>query len=287
MNCRRAIAEFSKEAMGLIGKVLKHAGLIGYGLLTTAAITGLPTSRLSSQFTSIAYAQAQHPFTGNSVVYVQDRDRWREAFIQGVSGHFSRGRTQWAYTVEYLDADGGSESGVEPARMVTITDAQTQGLTSHVYDLSTQAGINQMLAAHNGARREVGVADLVWSEALADLAQEWADVLLTEGQLRHRPAAEREGGTIGENLSSLQASAAGGALRHPQRAVQGWLAEKSDYDYESNRCNPGQVCGHYTQIVWAETDAVGCAVARNADQTREVWVCNYSPAGNVVGQRPY
>ena len=43
--------------------------------------------------------------------------------------------------------------------------------------------------------------------------------------------------------------------------------------------------GHYTQIVWRSTVEVGCAVARSG--LHEVWVCRYSPPGNVVGQRPY
>ncbi|HEY9889999.1 MAG TPA: CAP domain-containing protein, partial [Candidatus Obscuribacterales bacterium] len=145
----------------------------------------------------------------------------------------------------------------------------------------------QMLAAHNAVRRTVGVSDLAWSAELATLAQDWAEVLLQSGQMRHRPASERDQGRIGENITSSQASGAGGALRHPQRAVKGWVDERADYDYATNPCTPGQVCGHYTQMVWADTDAVGCGVARNADQTREVWVCNYSPAGNFVGERPY
>ncbi|MEM6522020.1 MAG: CAP domain-containing protein, partial [Cyanobacteria bacterium P01_C01_bin.70] len=52
--------------------------------------------------------------------------------------------------------------------------------------------------------------------------------------------------------------------------VAAWVAEKADYDYASNSCASGKVCGHYTQIVWRETTAVGCGVARNADATREV-----------------
>jgi PadR family transcriptional regulator len=45
------------------------------------------------------------------------------------------------------------------------------------------------------------------------------------------------------------------------------------------------VCGHYTQIVWSNTREVGCGVAR--DSNREVWVCNYNPPGNWIGERPY
>lgn len=53
-------------------------------------------------------------------------------------------------------------------------------------------------------------------------------------------------------------------------------------------------CGHYTQIVWRNTTHVGCATKvcdKNSPFqgfTRwQFWVCNYSPPGNFVGQRPY
>jgi hypothetical protein len=41
--------------------------------------------------------------------------------------------------------------------------------------------------------------------------------------------------------------------------------------------------GHYTQLIWAGTERVGCAVHRT-----EQWdylICRYAPVGNVVGER--
>ncbi len=66
-------------------------------------------------------------------------------------------------------------------------------------------------------------------------------------------------------------------------AVNGWAAEAPGYDIRTNAC--AGVCGHYTQIVWASPRAVGCAVASNG--YRQVWVCDYDPPGNIVGERPY
>ena len=62
-----------------------------------------------------------------------------------------------------------------------------------------------------------------------------------------------------------------------------WAAEARDYSYRANTCRG--MCGHYTQLVWNDTREVGCAVA--SEPGREVWVCNYDPPGNWVGERPY
>ncbi|XP_062868802.1 GLIPR1-like protein 1, partial [Trichomycterus rosablanca] len=56
------------------------------------------------------------------------------------------------------------------------------------------------------------------------------------------------------------------------------------------------VCGHYTQVVWAESYKVGCAVVdcpggvRNTDFSHRpgaIFICNYATAGNYQGVPPY
>ena len=130
-----------------------------------------------------------------------------------------------------------------------------------------------MLAAHNAVRARVGVPPLTWSDRLAAHSQKWADTLLARKQFIHRPNS-----TYGENLFEIT-----GARASPSQVVNAWAAESRDYNYASNRCSG--LCGHYTQIVWRDTKAVGCAVARG--KGREVWVCNYDPPGNWAGKRPY
>ncbi len=49
------------------------------------------------------------------------------------------------------------------------------------------------------------------------------------------------------------------------------------------------VTGHYTQLVWAESSLLGCGQI-TYDQDRFVnqfVVCNYGPAGNVIGSPIY
>jgi uncharacterized protein YkwD len=131
----------------------------------------------------------------------------------------------------------------------------------------------QMLAAHNAARAAVKTKPLVWSDKLAVAAQDWANSLLTRLTLIHQKKSK-----YGENMYELA-----GGKSTPEEVVKVWTSESADYDYKSNRCR--SACGHYTQVIWRDTREVGCGVARHG--TREIWVCEYAPPGNFVGERPY
>jgi len=130
-----------------------------------------------------------------------------------------------------------------------------------------------MLASHNAVRAREGVAPLAWSARLAARSQDWADTLVERKQFTHRPNSP-----YGENLFEIV-----GAVVSAAQVVNTWAEESRNYDYSSNTCRG--VCGHYTQIVWANTKELGCAVARGG--RREVWVCNYDPPGNWNGKRPH
>ena len=46
-------------------------------------------------------------------------------------------------------------------------------------------------------------------------------------------------------------------------------------------------CRDFRQIVWSSTAQLGCAAVNNCPgQFPVVYVCRYSPAGNIVGQHP-
>ena len=138
------------------------------------------------------------------------------------------------------------------------------------------AAMAGMLAAHDAARREAGVPALQWSDTLAASAQRWADTLRAGGcNMRHSTTR-----SFGENLAW-----AGGQTLSPAQVVDMWVSEKRTYDAARNTCAPGAVCGHYTQVVWRSTTQLGCAKATCGKS--EVWVCQYTPPGNYVGQRPF
>lgn len=134
-------------------------------------------------------------------------------------------------------------------------------------------------AAHNKIRDPLGLPPLVWSDDLARFAQTWADKLKRKGcRLDHRPRSGPDAQKYGENIYSSTGYAPTAA-----DVVDTWAAEVADYNYKTNRCKG--VCGHYTQIVWRNSQRVGCGMATCGDT--EVWVCNYDPPGNFLGQKPY
>jgi len=157
------------------------------------------------------------------------------------------------------------------------------------------------VAAHNQARADVDVSpplpELVWSDELAEVAQDWANNLVSDencGTISHRP-----NGMYGENIA-LQGSFGGLSWLTGPIAVEMWVAEIDCYTYgtigQTEQCDPtciGELnssgCGHYTQVVWDSTTAVGCGYGSCEDggTTIEVIVCNYDPPGNYIGQTPY
>lgn len=133
------------------------------------------------------------------------------------------------------------------------------------------------LDRHNAIRREVfGDAPLVWSDSLAHSAQAYAEHLASTGQFQHASTK------YGENLFASTHRV--GYLE----AIYSWYHEKSQYDHATNHCQG--VCGHYTQMIWKESRALGCgrATYRAGGFTGgTIIVCRYDPVGNYVGERPY
>jgi pathogenesis-related protein 1 len=165
-----------------------------------------------------------------------------------------------------------------------------------------------MTAAHNAVRAMVQTTPplnpLTWSPTLAAYAQEWADneAKTACNHPMHRTQQELQAKRYGENLA-----AAGGVpapMTNAQWAVDGWAGEVKCWTYGTSGVGLGGTekcdmacytqmrsdgCGHYTAIVWRNTTEVGCGVAscQAGGATWDIWICNYSPPGNVVGQKPY
>jgi len=180
-------------------------------------------------------------------------------------------------------ADGGGngdappDSGADPGG----SEAGGDGGGQYVCGETSPDDPLGILALHNQVRRDATpvpdppLPEMYWDEELAASAQAWAD------------GCRFEHSQSGENLY-----ASTGPIDACD-AVESWASEAAYYDYGSGNCADGEICGHYTQIVWRDTVELGCAVAECPslppvfDEEGLFWVCHYNPSGNYVGEHPY
>jgi len=163
-------------------------------------------------------------------------------------------------------------------------------LLCSTYATADMVDSETIVATHNKWRAKVGAGKLSYSTELAVSAQAWADHLKQTNQCKMRHSSPE--GRYGENLFWASAMIWDDGRRELQKVssadpVDSWGSEKLDYNYASNSCKPGKMCGHYTQMVWKTSARVGCAMAVCEDSREQVWVCQYQPAGNIVGSKPY
>lgn len=136
--------------------------------------------------------------------------------------------------------------------------------------------VSSLLALHNQTRAEVGVEALTWSSTAAAHVQAWLDSLAAGScSLQHNPDRK-----YGENLFIGTKGFYG-----VDDAAQAWAKEKQYYHGESISSGNFTKFGHYTQMVWRNSTAVGCAKVTCANNV--IIGCNYNPAGNYQGQKPY
>lgn len=140
----------------------------------------------------------------------------------------------------------------------------------------------RLLNVHNAERDRINLPRLKWNRALEREAADWARVLSHRGTLEHADHAMRNG--TGENLWM-------GTAGHwnVETMVGMFIEEKRHYRHADfpniSRTGNWADVGHYSQIVWRDTQEVGCAVV--TARGNDVLVCRYWPAGNVWGQRAY
>ena len=170
-------------------------------------------------------------------------------------------------------------------------------LFTYIYAEEIKVDAEVMTKAHNDLRKKYGSPALKYSKHLENAARTWADKLQADGCGMVHSLGKV--GETGENLfwasavkSANAKDAKGNWIWHSrlkkvkeQEVVQAWYDEVQWYDYEENSCEEGQMCGHYTQVIWNTTTELGCA-AMACDDRSQVWVCEYSPAGNVSIQHP-
>jgi hypothetical protein len=117
---------------------------------------------------------------------------------------------------------------------------------------------------------------LTWDVGAARAAKAWANQCTfghpTSGNFNY-----------GQNLALQNPPATG------TDGVQNWETEAAEFTYSTPfpSCTDTQSnCGHYTQMVWRDSTAVGCGITQCATVSGfgggpyETEICNFSPGGN-------
>ena len=177
------------------------------------------------------------------------------------------------------DPTGSTTSTPTPTATGTSTSTPTPP------GAEPSGALNGMVAAHNAVRAAVNpkpataLPPVEWSDEDAKVAQDYAAKCVFAHNANRGPR--------GENIY-----ASGGSGRTPKEVVDNWASEAKNYNYATNTCSG--TCGHYTQVVWRDSVKIGCGMQKctknspfGGSGTWEMWVCDYSPAGNFNGKKPY
>jgi len=140
----------------------------------------------------------------------------------------------------------------------------------------------RLLDNHNSERAKLGLEPLRWNAELEAEAARWGKTLTRKGYLQHDDRSARSG--AGENLWMGTAG-----YWDVDGMFKMFIDERKDYRHQTfpnvSRTGNWTDVGHYTQIVWRDTQEVGCAVVTG--NGNDVLVCRYWPAGNVLGAKAY
>ena len=183
---------------------------------------------------------------------------------------------------------GGAGSGGGAAG-TTGTAGQPGGTTNPL----AQDVIDAFVAAHNQARGgplnptpSPPLPPVSWDAILGDSVYNYAVRCQGSGDLLSHNANRSTdyqtlggSGYVGENIFGTSGSGA-----TPDDAVTAWMSEAPLFDYATNTGN----AGHYTQVVWRNTERIGCAIVDCPALTyHNTVICDYAPGGNISGEKPY
>ncbi|XP_059046094.1 venom allergen 5.02-like [Achroia grisella] len=132
---------------------------------------------------------------------------------------------------------------------------------------------------------------MVWDDELAAKASKWA----SRNEFKHNPDSTIGTGRFetGENIYMFSTTGRNLKLNITD-FLDSWFNEYKYYTYGSlsdadfETPDEKQI-GHYTQMAWSNSTHVGCGVSQFAGGkwNSQLIVCNYGPAGNVIGASPY
>lgn len=163
---------------------------------------------------------------------------------------------------------------------------------------------NEIVAIHNELRAKVAngqekrgtkgaqppaanMQEMVWDEELARMAQAHAN----KCRFKHdcNKCRESRRFAVGQNMYTY-ASTRNFQTPKLRMAMMAFYNEVKDFDKSAvTNFKMQPSTGHYTQIVWANSNRVGCGYVKHQKGRwyKMLLTCNYGPAGNYLRQPMY
>ncbi|KAG5869712.1 hypothetical protein JTB14_014238 [Gonioctena quinquepunctata] len=157
-----------------------------------------------------------------------------------------------------------------------------------------------ILDMHNAMRQSIALGqiggqppaanmmEMKWDDELANRAQKWTSSCLPEV---HDGQKDVQRFPVGQNIATTWTTKPPTSVYDTEPdfvdAIGKWFNEFKYFSFSG--IGRGRATGHYTQMIWADTNLVGCGYAYyySSKGYTKKYVCNYGPGGNVLGQTPY
>eukprot|EP01025_Chloroclados_australasicus_P065413 TRINITY_DN8913_c0_g2_i4.p1 TRINITY_DN8913_c0_g2~~TRINITY_DN8913_c0_g2_i4.p1 ORF type:complete len:571 (-),score=72.72 TRINITY_DN8913_c0_g2_i4:3381-5093(-) len=123
------------------------------------------------------------------------------------------------------------------------------------------------IAAHNFYRRKHCADDLQWDESLAQTAKEAALACSVDEQ-----------SNVGNLYITYDNSVTAATV------LGNWYGQGRDYDYSAENIDPTSPAMTMTQVLWQNSQRVGCGVGETCKDGTLLTYCVYGPSGNILGQ---
>lgn len=180
-----------------------------------------------------------------------------------------------------------------PTEKIACADGDGAGLTEELKKV--------ILDHHNVLRQNVAkgkqspqpeasnMVQLTWDNELEKIAQRWANQCI----FGHDSCKNTENSTVGQNIASLSINITSPNITEAVlKMIDNWYDEVKKFNkINVKKYKSSSATGHYSQMNWAQTEAIGCGFIQldneNKHHRKSELVCNYMPAGNVIGQPMY
>lgn len=187
-----------------------------------------------------------------------------------------------------VDADRGSREQHRTKRSEVPCAVKYQVMGNHTACLprsKNNPGVSEadkkiIVDMHNEKRSSVNpeatnMLRMSWDDEVAMIAQKWADNCDTNHEKNNLQRVVPGRFSVGQNIAT--------GAQNWSHAINMWHEEVKDFEYGNKESMSSLFLkiGHYTQMVWAETNKIGCGFSVCNEQNFHV--CNYAPSGNLQG----